>query len=151
MLGSNPSADSVASTDKRGCYGIPFRCLLAETPYRERHQSVKSWGCGGKAPACNVGTKLPSEHGRPLIMHNRSQLIETVSPPGTGRHAWVPGLKNSPDDRLPSLRKLIGQAGGVAALRSFPPLIPRLSTRQPSHLLCATGLGEERSLSLRIS
>ena len=24
MLGSNPSAGSVASTDSRGCYGIPF-------------------------------------------------------------------------------------------------------------------------------
>ena len=56
MLGSNPSADSVASTDAGGCYGIPFRCLLADS-YRERHQSVKSWGCGGKAPDCFARTQ----------------------------------------------------------------------------------------------
>jgi hypothetical protein len=69
MLGSNPSADSVASTDEGGCYGIPFRCLLAETPYRERHQSVKSWGCGGKAPAGCAGHKtLLLRRGRSLIM-----------------------------------------------------------------------------------
>ena len=37
----------------------PFRYLLAETPYRERHQSAKSWGCGGKAPACYAGTQAP--------------------------------------------------------------------------------------------
>jgi hypothetical protein len=49
MLGSNPSADSVASTDQRGCYGIPFS-LTGRDPDRERHQSDKSWGCGGKAP-----------------------------------------------------------------------------------------------------
>jgi hypothetical protein len=53
MLGSNPSADSVASTDPNGdAAASPFYSLqLAETPYRERHQSAKSWGCGGKAPA----------------------------------------------------------------------------------------------------
>jgi hypothetical protein len=28
----------------------PFRHPLAETPYRERQQSAKSWGYGGKAP-----------------------------------------------------------------------------------------------------
>ena len=73
MPGGNPSADSEASTDKGDATASPFAvCLqLAETPYRERHQSVKSWGCGGKAPACNVSTKLPSEQGRPLIMHTR--------------------------------------------------------------------------------
>jgi hypothetical protein len=36
----------------------PFRCLLAQTPYRERHQSAKSWGCGGKAPAGCVAHSL---------------------------------------------------------------------------------------------
>jgi hypothetical protein len=50
MLGSNPSADSVATTDRGGCYGIPFS-LTGRAPHRERHQSAKSWGCGGKAPA----------------------------------------------------------------------------------------------------
>ena len=57
MPGGNPSADSVASTDPRGCHGIPFCYLRAETPYRERHQSAKSWGCGGKAPAGSAATK----------------------------------------------------------------------------------------------
>ena len=28
----------------------PFRCLLAKAPYRERHQSVKSWGGRGQSP-----------------------------------------------------------------------------------------------------
>jgi hypothetical protein len=50
MLGSNPSADSVASTDSRGCYGIPFSPSARRNPYRERQQSAKSWGYGGKAP-----------------------------------------------------------------------------------------------------
>src|SRR5271163_444542 len=36
--------------------------------YRERHQSAKSWGCGGKAPAC-----FRSESWRPLIMRDLPQ------------------------------------------------------------------------------
>jgi hypothetical protein len=33
MLGSNPSADLVASTDAGGCYGVPLSpYLTAETP-----------------------------------------------------------------------------------------------------------------------
>jgi len=51
MLGSNPSADSVASTDSGGCCGIPLNRYLRAVPSnRERHQSAKSWGSGGKAP-----------------------------------------------------------------------------------------------------
>ena len=50
---------------------FPFRCLLAEPSYRERHQSVKSWGCGGKAPAgCASDPTFLLKYGRPLIMHN---------------------------------------------------------------------------------
>ena len=59
MLGSNPSADSVASTDRKGgCFGIPFS-LTGRGTYRERHQSAKSWGCGGKAPVACAGFKAP--------------------------------------------------------------------------------------------
>src|SRR5271156_7136275 len=69
MLGRNPSADLVASTDAGDATPSPFRYLTAETHYRERHQSAKSWGWGGKAPAsiCRC-RKLPSEAPRPLIM-----------------------------------------------------------------------------------
>jgi len=28
-----------------------FHYLWVESPHRDRHQSAKSWGCGGKAPA----------------------------------------------------------------------------------------------------
>jgi hypothetical protein len=59
MLGSNPSADSVGLDRSRGDVAAsPFRYLLAVTPYRERHQSAKSWGCGGKAPAGCVAHSL---------------------------------------------------------------------------------------------
>jgi hypothetical protein len=45
----------------------PFHYLLAETPYRERHQSAKSWGRPGKAPADCAGLETTHEEGRPLI------------------------------------------------------------------------------------
>ena len=58
MLGSNPSAGSVASTEYKGdATASPFRYLAGETPYRERHQSAKSWGCGGKAPTSISGRR----------------------------------------------------------------------------------------------
>ena len=61
MLGSNPSADSVASTDQGDATASPFRYLARETPNRERHQSAKSWGCGGKAPtSMRCRRRLPS-------------------------------------------------------------------------------------------
>jgi hypothetical protein len=70
MPGGNPSADSVASTDLGGMLRHPPRYLLAESPYRERHKSAKSWGCGGKAPASCAGHKcFLLKHGRTLIMH----------------------------------------------------------------------------------
>jgi hypothetical protein len=72
MLGSNPSADSVASTDSGGMLRHPpFSCLPTESPHRERHEGAKSWGCGGKAPASYAGDPtFLLEYGRPLIMHN---------------------------------------------------------------------------------
>jgi hypothetical protein len=61
MPGGNPSADSVASTDPGGCYGIPFlaKVFSKQLPYRERHQSAKSWGCGGKAPVARIDFHTP--------------------------------------------------------------------------------------------
>jgi hypothetical protein len=73
MLGSNPSADSVASTDAGGCYGIPLSPSAYRNPYRERQQSVKSWGCGGKAPACGAGTQASSDVR--ALSHNASGCI----------------------------------------------------------------------------
>ncbi len=44
----------------------PVRYPLAETSYRERHQSDKSWGRGGKAPAgCAGHQSFLLKHGRP--------------------------------------------------------------------------------------
>jgi hypothetical protein len=64
MLGSNPSADSVASTDTGDATASPFRYLAAETPYRERHQSAKSWGVGALPPqACIADADCLSKQG----------------------------------------------------------------------------------------
>ena len=81
MLGSNPSADSVASTDAGGCYGIPLSPSAYRNPYRERHQSVKSWGCGGKAPACGAGTQASSDVR--ALSHNASAkgIPQWLKPP----------------------------------------------------------------------
>jgi hypothetical protein len=50
-----------------------FHQLLVESPHRERHQHVKSWGCAGEAPV--VGPRpLPSTHSQ----HSVFRL-----PPGT--------------------------------------------------------------------
>ena len=64
MLGSNPSADSVASTDRKGdAPASPFRYLLAETPLSGEAPSDKSWGCGGKAPASRACLKRSPSQG----------------------------------------------------------------------------------------
>ncbi len=69
MLGSNPSADSVASTDRQGdASASPFIRFPAENSASGEAPSDKSWGCGGKAPAAYAGHKAHSETGRPLIM-----------------------------------------------------------------------------------
>src|ERR1700759_763624 len=48
MLGSNPSADSVASTDRLGgCFGLPFSIPSLQRPqHRERHQAINPGGRG---------------------------------------------------------------------------------------------------------
>jgi hypothetical protein len=39
-----------------------FHQLMVESPRRERHQRVKSWGCGGNAPVAAQRRAL-SSHG----------------------------------------------------------------------------------------
>jgi len=55
---------------------------LFHNPHRERHQSAKSWGCGGKAPArLRRQPMLAFEAGRTLIMHNcavKSTLLKQL-------------------------------------------------------------------------
>ena len=70
MLGSNPSAGSVASTDSGGMLRHPLLLSAPEPSNRERHQSDKSWGCGGKAPVGYADTKLP--FGVWALSHNAS-------------------------------------------------------------------------------
>jgi hypothetical protein len=50
MLGSNPSADSVASTDrKRGdALPSPFFVYPQQAQHRERHQAINPGGAGAK-------------------------------------------------------------------------------------------------------
>ena len=72
MLGSNPSADSVASTDVGGCCGIPLSSVARKRAnHRERHSSVKSWGRGAKPPQTVLAANFLLKHGRPLIMHSQ--------------------------------------------------------------------------------
>jgi hypothetical protein len=86
MLRSNPSADFSGLDRSGGATASPFRNLLAETPYRARHQSVKSWRCGGKAPCC-AATKISSDARRSLILHGRfnsyAKLYAAITSIGT--------------------------------------------------------------------
>ena len=51
MLGSNPSADSVASTDPRGCCGIPVLSLRWQKPPIGRGiKALNPGGAGAKPP-----------------------------------------------------------------------------------------------------
>ena len=48
MPGSNPSADSVASTDRKGgCFGIPFY-LRVEAPIGRGSKALNPGGAGAK-------------------------------------------------------------------------------------------------------
>ena len=111
MLGSNPSADSVASTDPTGMPRHPPPTLYSgHKPYRERHQSAKSWGCGGKAPARirSRRRKLLSEAGRALIMRDSAiwhSLRELVSCP----EVWLAQCLCESNESLP-YRKLVESA-----------------------------------------
>jgi hypothetical protein len=65
MLGSNPSADSVASTDRlRGCFGIPFSIpSLQRAPASGEAPGDKSWGAGAKPLQPAAASKLSSKQG----------------------------------------------------------------------------------------
>ena len=69
MLGSNPSADSVASTDPGGCCApSPFHRSTGTEPASGEAPKRQILGVRGQSPRCLPGPKLPSETGRPLIM-----------------------------------------------------------------------------------
>ena len=53
MLGSNPSSDSVASTDRRGCLASPFH-LLVEAPIGRGTKALNPGGVGAKPPQASV-------------------------------------------------------------------------------------------------
>jgi hypothetical protein len=48
MLGSNPSADSVASTDARGCCGIPFMSAGKKPHIGRGTKALNPGGVGAK-------------------------------------------------------------------------------------------------------
>ncbi len=50
MLGSNPSADSVASTDPGGCCGIPFQLSADRKPTSGEARRRKILGVRGQSP-----------------------------------------------------------------------------------------------------
>jgi hypothetical protein len=70
MLGSNPSADSVASTDGGDASASPFDQLLAREPTIGRGtQALNPGGAGEKPPQAAQAANFLLKHGRPLIMH----------------------------------------------------------------------------------
>ena len=72
MLGSNPSADSVASTDVGGAAASPFHLLIAKVPTIGRgNQALNPGGAGAKPPQPVLAANFLLKHGRPLIMHSR--------------------------------------------------------------------------------
>jgi hypothetical protein len=75
MLRSNPSADSVASTERRGCLASPFH-LLVEAPIGRGTKALNPGGAGAKP-------LLPSapHAGRPLIMRAWAIMHELTARP----------------------------------------------------------------------
>jgi hypothetical protein len=58
MLGSNPSADSVASTDARGCCGIPLHMSAGKKPNIGRGtKALNPGGAGAKPPQAAPATQ----------------------------------------------------------------------------------------------
>ena len=73
----------------------PFRRLPEGIPHREGHQSAKSWGRGGKAPAgCEGNRTFLLKNGRPLIMHYGSSLspssTSAADPTTSKTMSWPP-------------------------------------------------------------
>jgi hypothetical protein len=77
MLGSNPSADSVASTDPGGCCASPFHLFAGKEPASGEASKRKILGARGKAPQAASAPKLPSKTGRSLIM--RSLIMRALA------------------------------------------------------------------------
>jgi hypothetical protein len=68
MLASNPSADSVASTDRGGSYGIPFQLIVwVESPLRTGTKAINPGGAG-QSPR----RWAPPEHSLPVTWPARS-------------------------------------------------------------------------------
>ena len=64
MLGSNPSADSVASTDVGGGCGIPFSSVAREKPTIGRGtQTLNPGGAGAKPPQAALAAYFLLKHG----------------------------------------------------------------------------------------
>ena len=62
MPGGNPSADSVASTDPGGCYGIPLSLTARRNfPIGRGTKALNPGGAGAKPPQAASAPKLPSE------------------------------------------------------------------------------------------
>ena len=62
MLGSNPSADSVASTDSGGCCGIPLSAVCRQKARIGRGTKAQNpGGTGAKPPQAASAPNLPSE------------------------------------------------------------------------------------------
>ena len=72
MLGSNPSADSVASTDRKGMLRHPlFAICSQELPIGRGTKAINPGGAGAKPPRCNpppLWMRGALISGRPLIM-----------------------------------------------------------------------------------
>jgi hypothetical protein len=62
MLGSNPSADSVASTDSGGCCGIPLSAVCRQKARIGRGtKALNPGGVGAKPPQAAPAPRLPSD------------------------------------------------------------------------------------------
>jgi hypothetical protein len=78
MLGSNPTADSVDSTDRNGdASASPFH-LRVEAPSGGQ-QSAKSWGCGAKPLRPSL---LPLR--KPASSHNACIIAKALAERATG-------------------------------------------------------------------
>ena len=81
MLGSNPSADSVASTDVGGAAASPFHLLIAKVPTIGRgNQALNPGGAGAKPPQTVLAANFLLKHGRPLIMHSQLETHRRDEP-----------------------------------------------------------------------
>jgi hypothetical protein len=79
MLGSNPSADSVASTDPGDATSSPFQLSAGESPASGEAPRRKILGVRGQSPRrLRRRPTFLLKHGRPLIMHNFSVMTGSL-------------------------------------------------------------------------